>query len=168
MSPQNVQLNKSQIKLIVFLLTTVIGLLFSLYDYLDYREGRSSIAWLPAEGKIITNSIRTQTTWKNTLSFIPSATYSYHISESEILRGERISFPDHVAAPEHDLKKLLQRLNVGQPVTSYYDPHNHSRVTLIRGVRRAKYCALFVRDAFISILGAFLALSSLKPGREKV
>jgi hypothetical protein len=162
-----VKFQRSQIILAILLATLVAGLALSAHDFLEYNEGLASKDWLPVTGKILTNSIRTDRTLMSKLIFIPSASYSYHISADEVLRGDRVSFPDHVAAPEKDLKALLQRLQIGREVTSYYDPKDHAHVTMERGVRHAKYCVLFVRDAAISLLGGLLALSMWLRLRKK-
>jgi hypothetical protein len=162
-----VKFQRAQIILVILLATFVVGFALSSYDFLEYKEGLASNDWLPAKGKILANSIRTERTLLSKLIFIPSASYSYHISDDEILRGDRVSFPDHVAAPEKDLKALLQRLQIGQEVTSYYDPKNHAHVTMERGVRHAKYGGLFLRDGAISLLSGLLALSLFLQQRKK-
>jgi hypothetical protein len=162
-----INLQRSHIILGILLTAFLAGTTMSAVDFLEYSEGLTSNDWLPVEGKILTNSIRTERTWKSQMIFIPSATYSYHISDNEVLRGSRLTFPDHVAAPEKDLKALLKRLEIGREVTSYYDPKDHSKVTMVRGVRFAKYCALFLRDAAISLLSGSTALSVLLRRRKK-
>jgi Protein of unknown function (DUF3592) len=163
-----VNFQRSQIILVVLLATLVAGLALSAVDLLEYQEGLASYDWLPVKGKILTTSIRTDRTWmSNKMIFIPSASYSYHITDDEVLRGNRLTFPDHIAAPEKDLKALLRRLQISNEVTSYYDPKNHSHVTMVRGVRHAKYCVLFLRDAAISLLSGLLALSFWLRQRKK-
>jgi hypothetical protein len=163
-----INFRRSQFKIVILPAILVAGLALSLYDYLEDQEGLSSNDWLPAPGKILTNTIRAERTLMSKMIFIPSASYSYHVSEDEVLRGDRVSFPDHVAAPEKDLKPLLERLEVGHKCISYYDPKNHAHATMVRGVRHSKYFILFLRDAVITVLSGVFALSSWLRRREKV
>ena len=120
------------------------------YDSLEYQEGLASVNWKEAQGKILSNSVRSDRV-NGRMIFIPSVVYSYHVGD-DAYRGTRMTYPEGMAASEINLRHLLESVAIEHPVTSYYDPKNISHVTMTRGVRHAKYAALFVRDGLIGIL----------------
>ena len=143
-------INNSIVKTAALLLPLLIGLSLLAQDYLEYQQGLSSLNWISAKGKMLHNSITCQRSLKNgRMIFIPTAEYSYHIND-DVYRGYRMSFPNQIPSSETDLRKLLEKLEVGREITAFYDPADKSHVTLIRGVRHSKYLMLFLRDAAIA------------------
>ncbi len=148
---------KSHIKVALVCLPIGVGLALLMHDYLEYQEGLSSTNWVEADGKVLSNSIKADRK-DGRMIFIPQVSYSYHIND-DAFRGARMTYPDNMASSEKDLKQLLQRLEVGHHITSYHDPKNISHVTLVRGVRHAKYAMLFVRDAVVTVVIPFLLVA---------
>ncbi len=151
---------KAHIRLVVTILVVVSACGLGIFDLLEDLEGLASVNWKEAQGKILSNSIKSDRI-NNKMVFIPSVVYSYHIGD-DAYRGTRITFPEGMPSAEKDLRALLERVAIEHPVTSYYDPKNISHVTLTRGVRRSKYVALFIRDGVIAFLSLLLLLLGLK------
>jgi hypothetical protein len=145
-----------QLNIAVILLPCLIGLGMLVCDYMEMQEGLESVNWAQASGKILSNSIRSDRV-NNRMVYIPSVVYSYHIKD-EPRRGHRVSYPDGLSSTEKNLHKLLESVAVEHPITAYYDPKNVSRVTLVRGIRKAKFINLFLRDGAVMVCIPLLLL----------
>lgn len=143
-------------KLAAILIPIVVGVGLLITDALEYQEGLDSVNWIPANGKMLSNVIKSERPGYGKMIYIPRVAYSYHIKD-DAYRGDRMTFPDQIPSPEKDLKKLLERVEVGHPVESFYDPKNITRVTLVRGVRKSKYCLVFLRDVALIALPLIVA-----------
>ena len=137
------------INISVLLLPSLIGLGMLIFDYVEMQEGLNSEGWKETSGKIMSNSVRADKV-NNRMVYIPTVVYSYHIGD-EPRRGHRITYPDGLPATEKNLRQLLQDVAVEHPIKAYYDPQNISHATLVRGIRKAKYVNLFVRDGAITL-----------------
>ncbi|HEY9680906.1 MAG TPA: DUF3592 domain-containing protein [Oculatellaceae cyanobacterium] len=161
-----IKTHSRQLNIAVMLLPSLIGLGMLICDFLEMQEGIQSLSWTEAKGKILNNSVRSDRV-NNRMVYIPTIVYSYHVAD-EPRRGRRISYPDGLPATEKNLHKLLESVAVEHPITAYYDPKNVSHVTLVRGIRKAKYLNLFLRDgAIVLCIPALLLLQALVRKRQK-
>src|SRR5208283_892928 len=97
----NYQFQKSHVRLAAIFIPIGLGLGLTVHDWLEYQEGLSSLNWVAANGKILNKTIKAERPGYGRMVFIPTVVYSYHIKE-DAFRGERMTFPDHIPAPDKD------------------------------------------------------------------